>query len=209
LFARILRLMRQLQGATVISIDPYQLGHENEEGIESGAFWFYRKLGFRSVRPELMKLTLAEERRIKANPNHRTSLRTLRKISAGHMLLDTAEGKQISSAWDKFEARNIGFAVQRRISRDFNGNPGKFRVSAAKLIAGVLGSNIDAKDYSRTLGNFASVLMLIPDLPRWSGDEKRLLARIIQAKEHRSESLYLKLTQRHQRLRVALIQLGS
>jgi hypothetical protein len=35
-----LRLMRQLFGVTVFSIDPYQVGHENEEGIESGAFWF-------------------------------------------------------------------------------------------------------------------------------------------------------------------------
>ncbi|HEX8899139.1 MAG TPA: hypothetical protein VF751_10610, partial [Chthoniobacterales bacterium] len=39
LYARILRLMRQLLGVNVFSIDPYQVGHENEEGIESGAFW--------------------------------------------------------------------------------------------------------------------------------------------------------------------------
>jgi hypothetical protein len=45
--------MRQLLGVEVFSLDPYQIGHENEEGIESGAFWFYRKLGFRPVRPEL------------------------------------------------------------------------------------------------------------------------------------------------------------
>ncbi len=51
LYARILRLMRQLLGVTVFSIDPYQVGHQNEEGIESGAFWFYRKLGFRPVKP--------------------------------------------------------------------------------------------------------------------------------------------------------------
>ena len=38
LYARILRLMRQLLGVTVFSIDPYQVGHENEEGIDSGAF---------------------------------------------------------------------------------------------------------------------------------------------------------------------------
>jgi len=33
-----LRLLRQFLGVTVFSIDPYQVGHENEEGIESGAF---------------------------------------------------------------------------------------------------------------------------------------------------------------------------
>src|SRR5207237_9312545 len=39
LYACILRLMRQLLGVTVLSIEPYQIGHENEEGFDSGAFW--------------------------------------------------------------------------------------------------------------------------------------------------------------------------
>lgn len=59
LFGRILRLMRQLLGVTVVSIDPYQVGSDNAEGIESGAFWFYRKLGFRPVKPALLAMTLA------------------------------------------------------------------------------------------------------------------------------------------------------
>src|SRR5438067_8107023 len=88
LFGRILRLMRQLLGVTVFSIDPYQVGHENEEGIESGAFWFYRKLGFRPVRPELMKLTLSEEQKIATKRDYRTSARTLRRLAAGHMLFE-------------------------------------------------------------------------------------------------------------------------
>ena len=83
LYARVLRLMRQLLGVNVFSIDPYQVGHENEEGIESGAFWFYRKLGFYPVRPDLMKLTLSEERRILAEPDRRTSARMLRKTRGG------------------------------------------------------------------------------------------------------------------------------
>src|SRR5207253_7797892 len=88
LYARILRLMRQLLGVTVFSIEPYQIGHENEEGIDSGAFWFYRKFGFRPVRPELMKLTLWEEQKIAAKRDYRTSARTLRKLAAGHLLFE-------------------------------------------------------------------------------------------------------------------------
>src|SRR5438067_3976061 len=88
LYARILRLMKQLLGVTVFSIDPYQIGHENEEGIESGAFWFYRKLGFRPVRPDLTKLALAEEQKIATKRDYRTSARTLRRLAAGHMLFE-------------------------------------------------------------------------------------------------------------------------
>ena len=39
LYARILNIFRHLLGVTAFSIDPYQIGYENEEGIESGAFW--------------------------------------------------------------------------------------------------------------------------------------------------------------------------
>ena len=47
LYARLLKLFRERFRVASFFIDPYQLGHENEEAIESGSFWFYYKLGFR------------------------------------------------------------------------------------------------------------------------------------------------------------------
>ena len=55
IYAQVLRCLCHLMGTTCVSVYPYQLGHDNEEAIESGAFWFYRKLGFRPGRPELAK----------------------------------------------------------------------------------------------------------------------------------------------------------
>src|SRR5262249_7965859 len=55
LYARLLKFLRQELNARRFSIDPYQLGHENEEAIASGAFWFYRKLGFRPVAPDISR----------------------------------------------------------------------------------------------------------------------------------------------------------
>ena len=77
LYARTLNVFRHLLGVTAFAIDPYQIGFENEEGIESGAFWFYRKLGFRPTRPEILKLVLADEKKIASRPGYRTSARTL------------------------------------------------------------------------------------------------------------------------------------
>ena len=45
-FARWLAALRHLFGATSFSIEPYQLGQDNDEAIESGAWWFYAKQGF-------------------------------------------------------------------------------------------------------------------------------------------------------------------
>src|SRR5205807_3538447 len=114
IYARVLRLCRQLLDVTAISIDPYQIGYENEEGIESGAFWFYRKLGFRPVRPELMKLTLAEEKKIAQRTGYRTPARVLHKLAKGHMLFQlppkTSRGDRgtLRSEWDRFQVRNLG-----------------------------------------------------------------------------------------------------
>ena len=52
IYAQVLKLHRDALGVTSFSIDPYQLGYENEEALESGAFWFYRKLGFRPTSRE-------------------------------------------------------------------------------------------------------------------------------------------------------------
>jgi hypothetical protein len=51
IYAQVLRCLCHRMGTTCVSVYPYQLGHENEEAIESGAFWFYRKLGFRPGAP--------------------------------------------------------------------------------------------------------------------------------------------------------------
>ena len=207
LFARILRLMRQLLGVTVISIDPYQIGHENEEGIESGAFWFYRKLGFRPVRPELMRSTLMEEQKIRARSDYRTSARTLRRLAAGHMLLDTRN--QYTGEWDRFEMRNVGFRVQRHLARAFDGDSDKFRSAAIRFVARAVRQQYDVLPFSAVMKNFAPILALIRELPHWTHDEKLLLTRIIKAKATESETLYLKLMQQHKRLRSAIIALGK
>ncbi|HVG33502.1 MAG TPA: hypothetical protein VM911_10490, partial [Pyrinomonadaceae bacterium] len=57
--------------------------------------------------------------------------------------------------------------------------------------------------------NLSLVLSLVPDLSRWTKDERLGAARIIRAKAGRDESRYLRLMQQHERLRSAFIKLGS
>lgn len=210
LYARILRLMRQLLGVTVVSIDPYQVGHENEEGIESGAFWFYRKLGFRPVRPELMTLTESEERKMAEDSNYRTSARTLRKLASGHMLFELPGGTPLG-LWDRFQVRNIGLAVQRRMARDFNGDPKRIRDSSTKFVTGALDLKIDSRsrDDATVFQNLALVLAMTPDISKWNDPDKALARNIIRAKAAGDEALYLKRMQKHAALRDVLMRLGS
>ncbi len=213
LYARILNIFRHLLGVTAFSIDPYQIGYENEEGIESGAFWFYRKLGFRSTDPDVLKLVLNEEKKIASRSNYRTSLRTLRKLAVAPMIfeLDKTQKEFRSGDWDRFQVRNIGLAVQRQMAMKYEGDADKFRTEAVKELTRLLG--IRASDWRAAelpvLSDFAVTLSLANHLTEWSEVEKRGLVRVIRAKAGADESSYLNLMQKHARLRSAIIKLGS
>jgi hypothetical protein len=50
---------------------------------------------------------------------------------------------------------------------------------------------------------------LIPELSSWSASEKEAVRETIRAKSGTNEMRYLRLLQRHDRLREALLKLGS
>ena len=214
LYARILNIFHHLLGVTAFSLDPYQIGYENEEGIESGAFWFYRKLGFRPTRPEVMKLVVNEEKKIASRSNYRTTAKTLRKLAAGPMIFEldkTSTDNSRPGDWDRFSVRNIGLAVARRLGPKFRGDADRFREEAVKKVNRAL--DLSPGDWQEVelsaLSDFAATLSLVEDLDRWSDEEKQGLIRVVRAKAGPDESSYLQLMQKQANLRSAIIKLGS
>jgi hypothetical protein len=208
-YAQTLRLLRQLHGTNAVSVYPYQIGDGNEEAIASGAFWFYRKLGFRSMDPALEKLAQAEERKVRANPKYRTPARTLRHLSKAHVVYELPEAKR--GAWDRFAMRNIGFAVQRRMAREFGGDAEAIRKAAVAVVArhlGVVPGKLSARE-RQAWADYAVVLGLVPDLARWSREEKSALRAILAAKAGPTELRYQHLMLNHRRLRKAILRMGS
>ena len=68
IYGQALALTRHFFGADVFAVEPYQLGHENEEGLASGAWWFYYKLGFRPLDAQVKRLVRTELARMRRNP---------------------------------------------------------------------------------------------------------------------------------------------
>jgi hypothetical protein len=110
LYARLLHLFRQLLAVSCFAVDPYQLGAHNEEAIESGAFWFYRKLGFRPADPQVARLLQREESKLRADPAHRTPAGALRRLAAGWMVYEMP-GSRLGD-WDHFETRRAAMALR-------------------------------------------------------------------------------------------------
>ncbi len=57
--------------------------------------------------------------------------------------------------------------------------------------------------------DFAVVLALAPEVKGWSSREKERLAEIIRAKVGASEAEYLRLMQKHEKLKQVMLRLGS
>jgi hypothetical protein len=209
-FGQVLRCLCHLTGATCISMYPYQLGHNNEEAIESGAFWFYRKLGFRPGRPDLLRMVEREERRIAENSKYRTPARTLRHLAEGSAFYELPGSE--AGAWDQFSTRNIGLRVNRRMGAGFGGNIEKFKQAASGNLQRLLRAPMPGhkgQSFDRAFYDFAMIAALIPELASWTVDEKRRLLQIILAKAGSNEMRYLHLLQQHTRLREVLLRLGS
>jgi hypothetical protein len=120
-------------------------------------------------------------------------------------------GETQARDWDRFQVRNLGLAVQSRMAKEFTGDAARIRSESVKTVTRALGTRMTDWKQSelRALNDLALVLTLIPDLGHWSAEEKRDVMRIVRAKASADEARYLRLMQKHRRLRQAVIKLGS
>jgi len=227
IYAQALRCLRAVTGANVISVYPYQIGQNNDEALDSGAFWFYRKLGFRCGLPEIEQLARTEEKKIAADEQYRTPRGTLRRLAEANMFYEIdpagarAEKKDIGSresdsviasgAWDTFSTRNLGLRLSRRMAQKFGGSLRALREASATKVTRALAVNSNrwTSAERRSLQDWSLVLALIPKIAGWSTAEKRKMIGIIRAQSGPDEMHYLHLTQHHEQLRRELLRLGA
>ena len=111
LYRQLLAACYQRTAARYYVLDPYQIGHGNAEAIASGAFWFYRKLGFRSMDEAARQLTAREERRIAAQPGYRSPAHVLRRLVRHPMVFEIPGATP--GFWDGFSVRSLGLRIAR------------------------------------------------------------------------------------------------
>lgn len=198
LYARLLAVARAVTGAAQLSVDPYQVGHGNEEAIASGAFWFYRKLGFRSADAALEKVARREEARL-ARAGGRTSPALLRRLAAAPLLYDVPGGRRPLP--DAFHLRDVALAAARRLAASGLA-PDAFRVRETRRLARLLGLGAAERD---ALGGLAPFLSLLEDLDTWPAADRNALASLVRAKSGRDELRYARLAGSLPRLGEALV----
>ncbi len=205
LYARSLSVVRHLFDVDTFTVDPYQMGHDNEEGLKSGAWWFYYKLGFRPRDPAIARLAEAEARLTRETPGHRSGPAKLGRLSSVNMYLSVGEPRQ--EILGQFVRENIGLRITRSLAQRFGAERERGIESCAREAARRLGVDALAgftPEERLAWERWSPLLALLPELDRWPEREVRALVQVVRAKGGRRESEFVRAFDRHARLRRAI-----
>lgn len=211
LWVQTLRTFASLFGVTRFVIDPYQFGRDNPEAIDSGAFWFYYRLGFRPRDAAGRKVAAAEWRKLRADRKYRTDKRTLRTLATSDMHL-TLPGERADRFFDESWITRSGEGVTRVIAAEGLLDRTAAVQRIARRVAKVLGAGdrrrwpAAEREAFETMAPYAA---LIDDLPDWPQRDRTALARLFRAKGGRTERPYVKSLESSRRFRKQLALFAS
>lgn len=207
LFAQILRVYHRHYNVRRFLVDPFQFGANNTEGIRSGAFWFYYRLGFRPVDPDLAELAAIEWVAMASDKAHRSTAATLRRLATGKLEFHAGERGP-----DGPDPVALGLAVTRAVGARFAGDSAAAERWARRRIARLCpppGGRPASAEQQAAVDRLSLLSALIPDLGEWPPADRRRLLAAMRAKGGPREREYALKLQRHPRLRDALVALAA
>lgn len=203
IFAQVLRVFVQHYGAEYVTVDPFQIGAGNPEAIQSGAFWFYYRLGFRPKETNLRQLADGEWSRIQADRSYRSSAGKLRRLAQSKLSLELGTDANM----DDLELSDIALSVTKRVGGEFGGNSIRAERAASVEVMrrlGVRGRSKWSPFESAAFDRLSLLAVMIPELGTWSVDEKKSLFSLMRAKGGRCERTYVRRLRDHRRFESAL-----
>jgi hypothetical protein len=209
-YGKVLSMTRALFGSDVFTIFPYQLGgYGNPEALESGAWWFYRKLGFVPRAPRAVALMEEEERRMSRDPAHRTSLPDLKTLASENLYWFA--GRARSDAIGLVELPNVGLRVVDAVASRFGSDRERAEAVLTAEAARLLGERTSGWTPAERLAfrRWAPLVSILPGVAGWTPAETRALAAVIRAKGGRRESDFVRLFDAHRKLRKAVAALAK
>ncbi len=187
-------------GARKFAMRRYQVGWHNPEGIEAGSYWFYHKMGFRSVDADVRALAAQERERLSRTKGARSGPAMLKRLSRCDMVLCT-DGTDVADYRD-IDPKATGLALTKHIATQYAGDRERALRDMARQVGrqlglSALGSRLSADALSSW--RLVPVAALIPGLADWPLADRRALLALIRAKEGRRERPFVFALQRHPR----------
>jgi hypothetical protein len=198
LWAQVMRVYHSITGCTRFIANPYQFGQGNAEALKSGAFWFYYRLGYRPVMPEIRKIARRESTRMRKNKDYRSDLGTLRRLASCDMHLSLPGAKQ-SELFDEEWLTTSSMLATRMLGEA----GGRTRAESAATVAGRVARDVGIRNLDnwspserRGLLTIAPIVAAV-EPGTWSSEAKRSMRELLRAKGGNNEAGYAKLLCQH------------
>lgn len=208
LFCQVLRVYAQRFGVDQFIAEPSQFGGGNREGLESGAFWFYYRLGFRPVTRKLTALADSEFEHMRREPGYRAPIEVLRRFTRSDIALQLSETRPdgVLATRPACDPADLSLAVSARIASHFHGDretAARSAVRRATRALGVRGSSAWPPGERAAFESYCMLLAMVPDLAGWPSRDKAGAVAVARAKGG-DEFRYFDLLRKHTRLQAAL-----
>ena len=187
IFDQVLQLHAKVYGLKRFTVDPYQLGKANSDGINSGAFWIYYHAGFRPLEKEQKDLAESEALKIKTVKGYRTPASVLKTLANSRMelvLKRTAVG---------FDATDLSQAHAGILTKKYRGSRRLAEKDASKKLAGILQiKNFQESNMNFILKNWSVLLLSKEKDLKSNGALKKILKKLFELKARGREEAYIK-----------------
>ena len=209
LYACVLAVFKRLFNADTFSVDSYQIGADNEEAIESGAWWFYVNMGFHPRDAGAMKLARKELKNAKTR-GYRTGKAALRRLALYPLFLSLA-GKR-TNVLGPICTDTISLGVVNYVSQRFGSRREAGEKECSRELANALGVDSVASwsaDEQLMWRRLGPLIAAMGGVRKWPKADRDGLIAVIRAKGAAHEAEYANLFDAHKRLRQAVARFAK
>jgi len=204
LYACVLATFRRLFNADTFSADCYQIGADNEEAIDSGAWWFYARMGFRPRDTEAMELAKAELQSARKR-GYRSAKGSLRRLAEYPLFFSLGRKRQDVLGTICTDSASLGVLdyVSERFGSEREAGVRRCSLELADKLGvdSVSGWPASEQLMWHRLGPFIGAM---GGVETWPKADQRAVVEVIRAKGGVHEAKYVNLFDAHKRLRRAV-----
>lgn len=197
MFHQLLRVYKQYYHIDRFVVKPYQFGKNNKEALQSGAFWFYHKAGFRPEDETLNELVIAERQKKIHDRQYRTPVQVLKKFTRSDLQLELKPG-----AVPRFDPSLLSIKITAFINQNYDGDRKKAIKECllkTKKQLGIRSLKGRTRYEKKALAEWSLLAQASLQIDRWNMKEKTKFTRLIWLKGSAPERKFIMSLQCHHR----------
>ncbi|MGB3007103.1 MAG: hypothetical protein WBC06_11380, partial [Chitinophagaceae bacterium] len=202
IFQQVLQLHARVYRLKRFTVDPYQIGNKNSDGIYSGAFWVYYHAGFRPLLKAQQELAATEAAKIISIPRYRSTTTILKKLADSKLELILKKNAV------RFDANDLSLTYAAILKNQYNSNRLRTEKEKAKKLAAILQiKSYEEEKMKFVLQNWSILLLHNEAELRSNSSLKKTLKSLFMLKASGSEEAYIRLLQKAEVLRILVEQI--